>query len=293
SGTIVLSGGWGMYNSTILHQFLNVVDVVIINHGLHYSSTHKDRADFREHMLNMTNTIGHWLQTSQHRTLPLSKVALVMETPAQHFIGTGHYNKTLHGPSYEFNEVEETGCLCVPLDTQRKTWREQQNEIMHNLISKFHTNFGDGARALQLVRNYELSAPRHDMHIGKFCGWRTGNVFDGCCDCTHNCYTPLLYDHILTVIGVSLDNGLGAAMQESNVSTNQGMTWTLTEAEAKAIASGCNYPWQYKKNIYTAADLEQDETKADEITEDEHTRMKQNKDLKTKNSPRNNEELET
>ena len=55
-----------------------------------------------------------------------------------------------------------------------------------------------------LVPFYNLTAPRFDMHRRHFCSYSNQVKVGRCCDCTHLCYTPLLWDNYFASIRGSL-----------------------------------------------------------------------------------------
>ena len=49
---------------------------------------------------------------------------------------------------------------------------------------------------IEVVPFFNLTAPRHDMHYGKFCSYNGQKKLGSCCDCTHFCYTPVFWDTV-------------------------------------------------------------------------------------------------
>jgi len=173
-GAVLVHKGWARYNATQLAALLAVVDVALVNYGHHYAGA--SREEYAADMHALFSQLATWVRAAPAG----ARTALFRETGAQHFIGSGGAFSSWDQAHPKLGDR----CSCAPLSGE-------SNQI---------TGWNEAVRALasvtpevKLVPFYALTAPRHDMHEGPFCGFGNRAGPQPCCDCTHYCYTPQLW----------------------------------------------------------------------------------------------------
>ena len=190
-GTIVVRKGYGRYNATSLDLLLPLVNVAVINFGLHYG---RPSDEYVTDMQQLFTQLDAWVRAGgvhqRHGVLQWRRRALFRETSAQHFVGTGSFrdmSQARPDSVPEGNDMD-AACRCEAMTPEllAKNEVKRQNEAVARIASAYTSTVG-------IVPFYDLTAPRYDMHEGPFCGYgaRTGPT--PCCDCTHFCYTPQLW----------------------------------------------------------------------------------------------------
>jgi hypothetical protein len=192
-GQVVFVGVY-KYNATIISFLLDSFDVVLLNYGLHYQ---RDTALYRSDLTRLfeqvlNHTAAQAAATAARGGAPVTRV-LFRETTAQHFKGTGHWV-----PGAE--RIGRGGCSCSGYsgELHRTNFVATHNAVAEQLARQLT------AGQVPIVPFYNLTAPRYDMHNqNDWCGHGASNHKDkrkkkapppSCCDCTHFCYTPQLYD---------------------------------------------------------------------------------------------------
>ncbi len=155
TGTILVNKGYAKYNAEQLAQLLAVVDVVIINYGHHYAGATIE--EYGADMRALFKQLSEWVAAA-----PASgrRAALFRETGAQHFVGTGAF------ASWEqAHPALGSSCACAPLagGAAADNHITRQNAAVAAAAAEYP--------AVAVVPFYELTAPRHDMHEGPFCGF--------------------------------------------------------------------------------------------------------------------------
>eukprot|EP00899_Mesostigma_viride_P006918 jgi/Mesvir1/16227/Mv08481-RA.1 len=162
---------------------LPLADVAVMGVGLHYGgiSYHEK---FRVDAKRAFEVLSDFAQ------MP-GKAAFVQEVSAQHFEITGTYHAELH--RYELgNGTNHCQCQALtgsPVDiiTQLDSWTTEQNAILGELAMLFSS--------VHIWPFYDLTQPRFDVHVGKFCQFgKARKIVRPCCDCTHFCYSPVFWD---------------------------------------------------------------------------------------------------
>lgn len=213
-GAMVFVGVY-KYNATMISWLLESCDVLLLNYGLHYR---RDLLDsYRSDMERLFRQLSASAPTAGEARRGVS--VMLRETTAQHFPGTGVYT-----PGAE----RARSCECKahsPIVSQNNHVLDE-NAVIANASRELA-----GGR-VPIVPFYALTKPRHDMHNAddKCGGAIRANIAPPrgkgrgrarkqpkrsmCCDCTHLCYTPQLYDaYVAGIEGAlaSADRGLAAA----------------------------------------------------------------------------------
>ena len=176
AGTVMVHKGWAKYNESHVAQLLAVVDVVVINYGHHYAGSTIEA--YRADMQALFAHLSRWVAAAP----PGRRGAFFRETGAQHFVGTGAFQ------SWEQAHPQlGSACTCAPLSGAAAKSNQilSQNAVVREAALEHP--------AVAVVPFYELTAPRHDMHEGPFCGFGGKDGPKPCCDCTHYCFTPQLW----------------------------------------------------------------------------------------------------
>lgn len=187
-GTVVFVGVY-RYEPGVVSLLLRSADVLLLNYGLHYRHT-----SFSGYVAALRSLfeqiVAH--QAAERRRLGSGGAGtrvLFRETSAQHFKGTGSYTAGAE-------RIGSGGCACA---AHTGAVASENHVAMENAAAaQLAANVTGGA--VPIVPFYKLTAPRYDMHNrDDSCGGgasRRGapRRQAGCCDCTHFCYTPQLYD---------------------------------------------------------------------------------------------------
>ena len=163
-------------------------DVIILNWGLHYHDMNAYRSDLASAFEIL----------DEHAAKP-GKAVLFMETGAQHFKAAdrrGH--GLLDGGAWETRDkTTDTNCACAPIED---FGINRQNGVLHELL-------GSGRYThLRELPFYDLTRPRWRWHFGN-CTHRPSRWrYDDCCDCSHHCFSPAMWQSHLHEIAVALDS---------------------------------------------------------------------------------------
>lgn len=154
------------------------VSVAVFNYGLHYHTA----TNFGGMLDELFELFSSWAAGAPGR------VPLFRELSAQHFPG-GSWKPGAHKPP------PGTPCACEPLHARDaasglERVAANQNVEFNNMLA-----LKANARGVGVVPFFNLTAPRHNMHRRHFCSYSNQLKVGRCCDCTHFCYTPLLWDH--------------------------------------------------------------------------------------------------
>lgn len=198
-GRIVFVGIY-RYDPKTVALLLQASDILLINYGLHYR--HTDIRIYAEQMRALFAQTNAESERGTSGALRAGTRVLFRETTAQHFKGTGAY---MAGAE----RIGAGGCVCAAhtREVSANNHVASENEVVAELAA----NVTRGG--VQLVPFYALTAPRFNLHNqDDHCGngalaARTGaqraraavgsrarRRQSSCCDCTHFCYTPQLYD---------------------------------------------------------------------------------------------------
>ena len=208
-GTILVHKGYARYNATQLGELLDVVDVVVLNYGHHYAGASAD--DYHTDMSLLFDQLDAWMRAGSAQA---PRAAFFRETGAQHFQGTGAFSSW-----DQAHPKLGDRCQCAPLAPNAENQITAWNGAVRALA-------GQHAGRVGVVPFYALTAPRHDLHEGPFCGFGNKNGPQPCCDCTHYCYTPQLwkawFDSLFTAFEAQAggvppagDAGLGRLLEET------------------------------------------------------------------------------
>lgn len=198
-GTVVVRKGYGRYNATSLGLLLPLVDVAVVNFGLHYG---RPSEEYTGDMERLFAQLDGWVTAGgvddRHGAHRWRRRALFRETSAQHFKGTGAFRDMSQarpsGPDAASAagasrlDAVDGACQCEAMSAEVEATNEVklQNDVVAAIAQKYASTVG-------IVPFYGLTAPRHDMHEGHFCGYGAKSGPVPCCDCTHLCYTPQLW----------------------------------------------------------------------------------------------------
>eukprot|EP00899_Mesostigma_viride_P006916 jgi/Mesvir1/16225/Mv08479-RA.1 len=189
--------------ATRFEAALRLADVAVVGLGLHYGSN-----TYHEKFRNDTDRVFKVLDDHLHTS---TKVAFVQEVSAQHFQFTGTYHAELH--KYELGNGTRNPCQCQALtgrpsdmQTQFDSWIVEQNAILGKLATRFSS--------VRIWPFYDLTQPRFDVHVGKFCQFgKARKIVRPCCDCTHFCYSPVFWDAHFSDLFDLLYNMTGAQLE--------------------------------------------------------------------------------
>eukprot|EP00898_Chlorokybus_atmophyticus_P004742 jgi/Chlat1/5269/Chrsp33S05099 len=174
---VVLFSRLDKLNAEVIQGFMEFVDILIVNFGLHYKPEEFDS------FVEDTAMLGKMLH--EYSSQP-GKIGLMRELGAQHFYGTGAFNRT--DPRH-FGALGV--CQCFPMDdaVAHTNLVQKQNRVIHE-VAFYLNNF-------HMLPFYEVTSPRYDMHEEKYCLWNKGEGQE-CCDCSHYCYVPVFWDAVFT-----------------------------------------------------------------------------------------------
>ena len=194
TGTIIAFKGWHKFKAVDAAGWLAMVDAVVVNYALHYHN-HTEYAEDMEGLMHLLGVHG----------ARRGKAALFRETTAQHFAGTGSF-QSIDQAHLELG----SRCSCGPMSAERAADNDvtRLNGIAAAAAAKH--------RAVRLLRLYDLTLPRHDLHEESFCDYveeasrrrnKEAPRAHACCDCTHLCYTPqfwgALWDRLATELNTT------------------------------------------------------------------------------------------
>jgi hypothetical protein len=174
NGARLLCSAIGLFQQEQVSRVLKHVDVAVLNFGMHYHAGDALAAMLRAAL----STLTVWQQAGEGRRL-----ALWRETSAQHFPG-GSY-----APGAESTRAGER-CRCHALEQGRS----RQDEANLNLAARRLERRQAARSGVVIVPFFNITAVRYDMHRAQFCAYNDQRRLGRCCDCTHLCYTPLLWD---------------------------------------------------------------------------------------------------
>eukprot|EP00898_Chlorokybus_atmophyticus_P003954 jgi/Chlat1/455/Chrsp103S01068 len=180
-GTIFVFGRESTYDESHMAEYMLFADVLVINFGLHYAEA--ELPQYRADIASLGRQLCDFVSLTLHNRTP---VAIVRETSAQHFPHSGVYNAS--DPSHA-----ATGCTCwyVPRSLSRDNLVTRQNDALRRVV--------DVESNIHLLPFYDVTLERYNMHVQncrKQDSDDDGDTTNGCCDCTHFCYTPAFWDAI-------------------------------------------------------------------------------------------------
>lgn len=161
-----------LHMNTSIEVFLQEYDslLILFNVGLHYvGGTIKDftREDFRG---QITMALTYLQQTALSR--PDKKIRILWrETNAQHFPTPNGY-----WPGMKYANNLKIGCVAIGDLSDEANWRNTDVEMIITTRNLYK---------IKIVRFYNLTIPMWTEHVN-------GNLKD----CTHLCWTPMLYQSI-------------------------------------------------------------------------------------------------
>ena len=176
NGATLVCSGVGNLQADAVRQTLDHVDVAILNHGLHYHA----EAAVRRMLGEAFGLLAAWRAADPTRRVPLWR-----EASAQHFAGGSYTEHDQKRFGYE-------PCRCTALaeDSPKKLAKKANL----NALALVEEQRLAARRRVELVPFFNLTAPRHDMHLAHYCSYDGQKTVGRCCDCTHFCYTPAFWD---------------------------------------------------------------------------------------------------
>eukprot|EP00898_Chlorokybus_atmophyticus_P006165 jgi/Chlat1/654/Chrsp103S01054 len=214
SATTFLFARVSVYNEGIVSNMLALADVIHVNYGLHYTQQTSE-----DYVFDVTKLFQ---QLNQFAANP-SKLALFRETSAQHFPASGAFDKS--------NPAHKSDCMCEQLSKAAKAdnYIMRQNSVVHWLAYR-HPN-------VKVVPFYERTSVRHNMHF-QMCDPNrkkdTRAADSGCCDCTHYCWTPQLWNAVMADVYNALTEALEAAHADLELQTDA--TFEDTDTDSLLLA---------------------------------------------------------
>lgn len=142
-GAVVYLGAC-RYDANLVGLLLEAADVLLMNYGLHYA--HKPLGSYERDMRALFRELDGGGAT-----------ALVRETTAQHFPGTGSYTPG----------AERASARCACAAHSRSAAREKRVLLANRVLANASQQLSRGR--VPIVPAYALSAPRHDMHSRTTC----------------------------------------------------------------------------------------------------------------------------
>ena len=163
---------------------LRLGHVTIFNYGLHYDyeSDHTRSiyaADVRR--------LAQLLRPASEAP---GRVMMYRETSAQHFQGTGAFTH------WEQAHRGEAACSCEPLGAAAAADNKllRMNEVARRELAA-------EAPRVRVLPFYDFTAGLHYAHEEDYCAHESDlKRTQGCCDCSHFCYTPQLSGYVLAQI---------------------------------------------------------------------------------------------
>lgn len=151
---------------------LTVGDVFVVNYGLHY---------------DMASASTYSSDMSRLAELSASRLVLFRETSAQHFRGTGAYTTW----SQAHTHGEKCACEAATAATEAGNTVQQLNEIARRQLSAVVT----------FLPFYNYTVQHHALHEEDYCAYESAlKRSQGCCDCSHYCYTPHMSEYATLAI---------------------------------------------------------------------------------------------
>eukprot|EP00898_Chlorokybus_atmophyticus_P000587 jgi/Chlat1/1529/Chrsp122S01802 len=173
-GTLFLFARVNYYNKDVLARFLDLADIAISF----------DIERFAVDMISLQSQLEQFVTTPG-----AGKIAVIRGMSAQHFPHSGAWN--LSDPTHRSN------CTCARMEPRMVETNHvaTQDRILQEMVMRASSS----SDRLLFLPLYDLTVQRHDMHL-QACKRISGNQSDyawtGCCDCTHYCYTPGLWDRL-------------------------------------------------------------------------------------------------
>lgn len=177
NGARLLCSAVGVYEPEKIAKILPHADVAMFNYGLHYHS----ESNFRASMSDLFGLLQRWARDAPGR------VPLYREQSAQHFKG-GAWKPGADRPP------PGTPCACEQLSARRALDHTESVLSNQNVVFNVAASELAAAHGVGIVPFFNLTAGRHDMHRRHFCSFSNQRKTGSCCDCTHFCFTPLLWD---------------------------------------------------------------------------------------------------
>jgi hypothetical protein len=188
TNTTFVQKGWGHFSVNDTAANTAVADVLVVNYGLHYNPGGK--RDLATHyaadMARLFAMLDAWAAAGEGR------VALFRETGAQAFPRTGAFEAA--------QEAARTGAEHISMNWSYPCEPMSAHVTRRNLVMERNAvvvRLGAAAARVRVVPWYADTARRWAQHVGRRCQFRkqaAGQLRpDHCADCTHFCWTPLLY----------------------------------------------------------------------------------------------------
>ena len=156
-----------------VRAMLQTADVLIVNWGLHYPTAELYEKDLHAAFALFESFVAE---------KPAHRAVLFRETGAQHFrsmVSGG-------GGEYEQRDTSAGACSCAPLEDMSVVNR--QNRVLREVLASRRYPH------VQRLPFYELTRPYWRWHFGNCTNRPTGWGGSECCDCTHFCYSPAMWD---------------------------------------------------------------------------------------------------
>lgn len=143
---------------------------VLINVGLHYVSTpvaQFSKEDYYKQVTMVLKYLNSFAEDSKDKKIRI----IWRETSAQHFPTSNGY-----WPGVKYASSMKLQCVPINDTSPEADWR---NNYVHEIIetNKF--------KRVRIIPFYDITVPLWSLHVN-------GNMRD----CTHFCYTPMLYQYL-------------------------------------------------------------------------------------------------
>jgi hypothetical protein len=159
---------------------LRLGDVFVFNFGLHYDVESSEAVQhFEASMREMAQLFAQ-----------SEKTVLYRETAAQHFRGTGSFT------SWAQAHLGESACGCEPTPAAAEATNKlrRMNDVVRRELES-------QAPRVRVLSFYDFTALLHYAHEEDYCAHETPlKRQQGCCDCSHFCYTPQLAGHVIAAM---------------------------------------------------------------------------------------------
>jgi hypothetical protein len=216
TNTTFVSKGWAHLYEADFEALLRVADVLVVNFGLHYSRSGKH--NFSVYVVDMAAAVAAmdaWAAEGGGR------VALFRETSAQTFMHTGAF-VTQAAAVAGVAGAWDYPCAAMTADMAEHNTVATRNAIVDAALSR--------AVHVRRLPFYNLTAAHTAQYIGRRCQFRAtpprcivraslneteltaaarcqreAKPFVSCADCTHLCWTPLLYARLAHDLAIACE----------------------------------------------------------------------------------------
>ena len=234
TGTLFCFKGWARFYEKDFQAALSVAEVLVVNYGLHYNAGSAINLTMYETDMRRLVTLGAaWARASSAPP----RAFLFRETSAQSFLHTGSFDvaAAAAGGNVGSRDWEYACAPPAKIDSGAVDWVDVRNGIVRRLVTALKDPKGvhvlpwqatTRARWDQLVGSrcqFKLPLLRRDKlppgaildttdHKVWDEAWlpssRSQTGHDHCSDCTHFCWTPLLYAAFVDTLAAAVERAL-------------------------------------------------------------------------------------